>query len=210
MRSIRCVYSFAVILALCVGIAACGASTRTVTTAESSRHAGASFSNYLVIGVANNYEGRAMFERKLAARLRAEGVEAAAYFAVIGGNKPIDRESVEKLVQAEGYDAVLISRVLNRQVDTEVKTGSTGAKAVRKEGRPINLFRYDYEELNEPMMIDIDLSATLSTELFETAGKEMIWSIESTISGKDRLEELVDEAAETIVRRLERDSLIGG
>lgn len=91
----------------------------------------------------------------------------------------------------------LVSRVLNREADTAVKTGPTGAKEVRKDGRPINLFRYDYEDLNEPMMLDIDLSATLSTELFETAGK-------------DTVEDLVDETAETIVRRLKRDRLVGG
>lgn len=209
MRSNRRGTLFAAMLALTIAAAACSAPTRTTSSATTD-HAGKRFSNFLVIGVAHDYEGRAMFERKLARQLRAEGVDATAYYSVIGGNEPIDRESIEKLVAVEGYDAVLISRVLNRESDASVKSGSAGAKAIRKDGRPINLFRYDYEELNEPMMLNVDLTVTLSTELFETAGQEMIWSIESTISGKDMLEELVDDASETIVRRLKRDRLMGG
>lgn len=196
-------------IALAALLVACSAPTRTVSTVATASPEGVSFSNFLVIGVANDYEGRAMFERKLAAQLRSAGAEATTYYSIIGGNKPIDRASIEELVQNEGYDAVLISRVLNRDSDTSIKAGSAGAKAIRKDGRPINLFRYDYEELNEPMMLNIDLTVTLATELFETTDKEMIWSIESTISDKDMLEELVDEAVDTIIRRLNRDRLIG-
>ena len=209
MRSIRRGYFIVAILTLVVGVAACSATNRTTSSGDSGSIAGKRFSNFLVIGVAHDYEGRAMFERKLARQLQAEGVSGTAYYSVIGGNKPVDRESIEKLVAAEGYDAVLISRVLNRESDASVKAGPAGAKATRKDGRPINLFRYDYEELNEPMMLNTNLSVSLSTELFETASKEMIWSLESTISDKDMLEELVDEASETIVRRLSRDRLIG-
>ena len=59
------------------------------------------------------------------------------------------------------------------------------------------------------MILDIDLSVTLATELFETADKAMIWGIESTISDKDMIEDLIDEAVDTIVRRLKGDRLIG-
>ena len=197
------------LVALAAFLSACSAPTRTVSTVPGSGYEGAGFNNILVIGVANDYEGRAMFERKLAAQLRSSLVKASAYYSVVGGNKPIDRESIEELVNAEGYDAVLISRVLNRESDASTKTGSAGAKAIRKDGRPINLFRYDYEELNEPMLLNIDLTVTLSTELFEATDKQNVWAIESTISDKDMLEDLIDEAVERIVKRLRRDRLIG-
>lgn len=209
MHSIRRDYSLIAILMLCVGIGACSAPTRTISTSEGSDHAGMSLRNLLVIGVANDYEGRAMFERKLVSELRATGAAATAHHVAVGGNKPIDRDSVEGLVAEKGYDAVLISRVINRESDASVKSGSAGAVAARKDGRPINLFRYDYSELNEPMILNIDLTVTLATELFEATNKEMVWRIESTISDTEMLEGLVDEAVDTIIRQLKRDRLIG-
>lgn len=209
MRSIPRAFSNVAILTLCLAMVACATPTRTVLTTDASGHAGSTFSNFLVIGVANDYEGRAMFERKLVSALRRTGADATAHHVAAGGNKPIDREGVEELVAANGFDAVLISRVLNRESDAVLRSGSTGGKAIRKDGRPINLFRYEYEELNEPMILDIDLSVTLATELFETADKAMIWGIESTISDKDMIEDLIDEAVDTIVRRLKGDRLIG-
>ena len=194
-------------LSLC--IIGCTASTGSVTTPGSSGAKDAHFGNILVIGVANDYEGRAMFERKLVSALRKAGAAATAHHVAAGGNKPIDRESVEGLVAMDGYDAVLISRVLNSESDATFKSGSAGGKAIRKDGRPVNLFRYEYEELNEPMILNMDLTVTLAIELFETTDKEMIWRIESTISDNDMLEDLVDEAIDTIIRRLKRDRLIG-
>ncbi len=209
MRSIRRAFSTLVVLVICVAVGACASPTRTVSTTGASAYTGPTFDNFLVIGVADDYEGRAMFERKLVSALRKSGAAAKAHHVAAGGNKPIDRDSVEALVKAEGFDAVLISRVLNRESGAAVKTGSASGKATRKGGRPINLFRYDYEELNEPMTLDIELTVTLSTELFETANNAMIWGIESTISDKDNVEELIDEGVGTIIRRLGRDGLIG-
>ena len=64
------------------------------------------------------------------------------------------------------------------------------------------------EELNEPMVLNTSLSVTISTELFAAANSQKVWSIESSISRKDNLDELINEASETIVRRRRKDKLI--
>ena len=61
------------------------------------------------------------------------------------------KASIEKLVEEHGFDSVLITRVLNRDAEGKLKVGSSSAKKIRKDGRPGNLFRYDYEEINEPV-----------------------------------------------------------
>jgi hypothetical protein len=188
---------------LTVFLSSCATSTSTDPTIN------ASFSNILVIGVANDYDGRARFERRTVSGLKAEGINATPMYTVGGGNKPIDRALIEELVSTNGYDAVLISRVLSREGESSVKTGSTATKATRREGRAVDLFRYDYEELNEPMILNTTLSVTISTELFAAANSQKVWSIESSISRKDSLDELINEASETIVRRLRKDKLIG-
>ncbi len=191
---------------LTVFLSSCATSTPTSTSADPTINA--SFNNILVIGVANDYDARARFERRTVSDLKAEGINATPMYTVGGGNKPIERALVEELVSSEGYDAVLISRVLSREDESSVKTGSTATKATHKEGRALDLFRYDYEELNEPTVLNMTFSVSISTELFAAANSQKVWSIESSISRKDSVDELIDEASETIVRRLRKDKLI--
>ena len=187
-----------------------GACATSSTTTESAAAVDRSaLNNILVIGVANDYEGRTRFERKLARDLSAAGTSGTALYSVAGGNKPIVREAIEDLVKEKGYDAVLISRVVDRDTSAAVKEGSTATTAVRRDGRPIDLFRYDYEELNEPAVININLGVTIDTELFAADSSERVWALASTISNKDSVDELINEASEKIVRQLKRDKLIG-
>ena len=185
-------------------------SSTSVSSQPAAGYSGAGFKNFLVIGVANDFEGRATFEHKLVSELRSMGANATALYVVGGGNTPIERSAIEMLVKENGYDAVLISRVLNRDTEASIKTGSADAKAVRKDGRPVNLFRYDYEELNEPPSLDFNLSVRLSTELFSAESSEKVWAIESDISAKDGLPSLVLEAVETITRQLKKNKLVAG
>jgi len=200
-------FFFAALVVISCFAGAC--STTSVSSQDGTNYSGPGFDNILVIGVANDFEGRATFERKLVSELRALGADATALYLVAGGNKPIERSAIEALVKEYGYDAVLISRVLNRDTDASIKAGSAEGKAVRKDGRPINLFRYDYEELNEPPTLDLNMSVRLSTELFSVDSSEKVWAIESEISGNDGVPSLVIEAVDTIIRQMMRNKLVG-
>ena len=207
VHRIRYQISLTVLMFFSLLMSAC--STPSVSTQSTTDYTGPAFRNILVIGVANDYEGRASFERRLASELRTNGTNATALYSVAGGNKPIERSAIEALVKENGYDAVLISRVLNRDIDAELKSGSIGTKAVRKDGRPINLFRYDYEELNEPPSLDLSLSVRISTELFAAESSDLIWAIESAISGQEQIDGLVLEAVRSITLQLKKERLIG-
>lgn len=208
MRRIRQRSFFPAFAAFSIIITGCAASTQTVSTSQASSHEGTRFNNFLVIGVGNNYEARSRFERKLASELKATGVSATALYVAAGGNKPIVREAIEELVSANGFDAVLISKPVSRSTESSMKTGSAATKAVRK-GGGIDLFRYDYEELNDPVTWNVDLSVTLSTELFAAHHSQKVWTHDTKVSKKESLEDLINEASERIVRRLKKDQLIG-
>ena len=190
-------------------LAACAASTRVAKTYSDDAYANSSFSNFLVIGVAGNYNSRAQFERTVVSGLRAEGASASAYYSVVQGNAPISRDAVLGAVQSGSFDAVLVTRVIGQQTDVEVKSGSAGAKATTIGGRPINFFRYNYEELNEPQSINFNTTVVLETELFSSADEKMIWAIESSSTDAAVVGVLIDNTATSIVSRLRRDGLIG-
>ncbi len=189
-------------------LAACAASTRVAKTYSDEAYAKSSFSNFLVIGVAGNYNSRAQFERTVVSGLRAEGASASPFYSIVPGNEPISRDAVLGAVRSGSFDAVLVTRVLDQQTDVHVKSGSAGAKASTIGGSPVNFFRYNYEELNEPQSISLNTTVVLATELFSSADEKMIWAIESSSTDDEVIGVLIDNVAASIVGRLRRDGFI--
>lgn len=63
---------------------------------EDSELAKAPYSNFLVVGVAGGYDGRAQFEREVVTKLESMGRQAAAFHSVVGGEQPVNRETVRQ------------------------------------------------------------------------------------------------------------------
>lgn len=190
-------------------VASCASEPRTVASADVPKYEGPGVDRILVIGVADNYESRTRYERKLASDLRYAGAAATAYYVFSDGDKPIIREVIEKAAADEGFDAVLISRVTNRDSDAAMKTGPAGAKSTRREAnKPLDLFRYDYEELNEPEMLDMNVNITIRSELFALPAGVKLWSVETSLTDAKTLSEIIDATSTAVVRRLQSDGLI--
>jgi hypothetical protein len=184
---------------------ACATSTQSSATSGSTSTSTKSFENILVIGVAHDYDGRARFERAMVSALQGQGKAARAYYIAVGGDKPIDRSSIEALAKSENFDAVLITRVLNSDSQSTVKTGLAGAKIVRKERA---FFRYDYQELNEPTTLDVELAITISSELFDVSSGDRTWSMQADLARQEFVSLIVDDAVSEISRQLKKDDAI--
>jgi hypothetical protein len=196
-----------VLLLIAVSTVAAGCAS-TSTTSASPNLAKVSYSNFLVIGVAGDYNNRAYFERSVVSGIKAKGSSARAFHVVVPGNKPVTREAVKKAIESGGFDAVLVSRVLDTDTDLDVKDAVTGTKVTRKDGGMLDLFRYDYEDLDEPISLELTTKVNIATELYSTAGEQKVWSIESVSSATENVGQLIEDAAENVVKRLSRDDLI--
>ncbi len=169
----------------------------------------ASFSNFLVIAVAGNYNSRAQFERVTVSELRREHAAASTYHSIVSGNKPITPEEVRAAVQSGDFDAVLVTRVLDTQTDMKVNKDREETDATPIGGKFVNLFRYDYNDYKNPGSVNLKTSVTLATELYSVTTEEIVWSMEHSSKGATNLGLLIDETAAKIVTRMGRDDLIG-
>lgn len=195
--------------ALLMVMAACASSPSVTKTFHDPAYEGRRFGNVLVIGIADDYDARAMFERELVARIRATGTSATAYYTVIGRNPPVTRSDVANAVGERGFDAVLLTRVAAADSDVRLRSGSADTKATTKGGGVLNLFRYDYAELNEPAVVDLESSVQLTTDLYAADEEEVVWSIDTRSSGHATIAELVEAQTTAIARALSRDGLVG-
>ena len=167
------------------------------------------FYNLLVVGIAGNYTNRAQFERTLVSELRGKRVYATAYHTVVPGNDAISREAVVRAIDTNGFDAVLVTRVLDQSADIEVAQGTPTAQATTIGGSALNLFRYDYEELNEPGTVDLNLDVRLSTELFAAEEGTIVWSIQLDSEGAESTGILIDQMSTAIVNAVDRAGYLG-
>ena len=161
------------------------------------------FSNLLVIGVAGSLDSRAQFERVVVSGLRAEGVDARRYSLVVGTALPT-RDDVLAAINEHGFDAVVVTRVLDTDSIVEKRSAAPGAKVSRKDSGFMKLFRYDYEELDEPAELTINANVSFVTELYNSASEELVWSAESKAPKSDNVAALIDDSAKLVVRQLRR------
>jgi hypothetical protein len=185
-------------LSLLLMLSACSTSIKTVKTLDDPAYCDSRYHNFLVVGVAADYNNGAQFEGQLVSAIK-----------VAGNNPPVNRAQLESAIDVGGYDAVLLTRVADQHSKVDVKTGAPDTKVVRESGNVFDLFRYDYEELNDPETIEIDTDITIITELYETAGKNKIWAIESSSQSTDGAGILIDREVAAIMQQLKKDKLIG-
>ena len=196
------------VLSLSIVILGGCAATNGTTADTASAATDASYSNFLVVGIAGNYDSRAHFERTVVSGLRAKGSSASTFYSVAGGNKPVTRESIRDGIASGAFDAVVLTRVLDAESETELRSSQSGKKVSTKGGRPINFFRYDYEDLEEPPSLEINTKITFATELYDAATEELVWSFDPLSSRSENLGKVIDETAETVVRQLDRKNFI--
>jgi len=188
-----------------LALSACGPSSRTISTFDGPVYAGPEFNNVLVLAIADSYNNRAIFERTLVSEITSSGTSATAHYTLTKMDDPIDRPAIEKIVQKGEFDAILITRVLDSNFVSQEKTGSAATKVTLKDSA---LFRYDYEDLNEPATLELGVNAVISSELFAVASGAKVWAIQSDISDETSIDIAVVDAAKIVAQRLRRDGLV--
>jgi hypothetical protein len=210
MGTSRSFTSLIVYFALLTSLAGCATeSSNVMKTFDDPTYTDHSYNDILVIGVAGDYNSRAEFERTMVSRIKAEGGTATAFYTVVGRNQPITPETVRTVVRARDFSAVLLTRVLGQESDVSIQGGPEGTKASRRQDRAIDLFRYNYETLTNPSVINVRSTVTLSAEMFSSADERRMWAIESTIADKENVGQIIEAAADTILGQLKKDNLIG-
>jgi hypothetical protein len=193
-----------------LSLAACTATTTSLRKVHhDDAYRGTGYDNFLVIGVTENYDIRAQFEREVVSEIRRAGANATAYYTLRGNNPPVSRDDIRAVVEKGDFDAIVITRVTDSAQDVSVKDGRATGDAVVKGDSFFDLFRYDYEEFDEPENVRVSTSVTLVTELYAVADLKSIWAVESSSHDRQSVQQIIDSEAQAIGKALVKDRLVG-
>ena len=210
MSSIHQLSRTAFLIAAILSLSACAStSTQVSKIFDDPDYKKARFSNVLVITVADNYDRRAQFERTVVSGIRQTGAQATAYYTVVGHNPAVSSSDIMNAVRARNFDAVVFTRVKKHSESIAEKDATPEAQAHVIGGNLFDLFRYDYEEYQEPTNIKLSTTVVLICQVYVPADKKNIWAIEITSSDRESTAQIVESAAEAIVKYLKRDKLVG-
>jgi len=162
--------------------------------------AGVPFANILVVSVAGDYESRALLERLIVAGIADRTRKASAYYTVIGRRPQFTRTAMETAISARNFDAVLFVRQKGQERE-DLAPGRPVASA-------LDLFNYDYPELNGATSIEQATAITFVTELYSVVARKKMWSIDSLSFDKASATDLINEQAAVITEEVVMGQLL--
>lgn len=187
----------------------CATTSTTVETLDDPAYRDKSFHNFLVVGVAADYDNRAQFERQMVSAIKAAGASATAYYTLVGNNPPTTPEQLNSAISAGSFDAVLLTRVTGQKSEVDVQSGAPNTKVVRESGNFFDLFRYDYEEMNDPEEFEVETTVVVTTELYAAAETKKIWAVQTSSKTSEGAGMLIDGKVKEIMQQLKKERLIG-
>ena len=82
---------------------------------------GGPFKKLMVIGLGASEGGRVQFENAVCDKLAAQGILGVGSNSVIAASADVTRDAVRAWAQTDGYDAVLVTRLVDVKKDTTYK-----------------------------------------------------------------------------------------
>lgn len=186
----------------------CAPQTEVVKLYDDPARASTSYERLLVVVVSRDFEQQQQFENEIVTGLRREQVEATPSHTQIDTSDGVLQQDIDQLSDTVEADGILISHVVS--VDTRVETtaGRANIESTCRGGDLVDYFLYDHDVIREPDSVKMAHTVTVVTNLYDAAGKNRVWTIQSTCFEKASMAEVLLEEAGAILRQLRIDELI--
>ena len=196
----------------CALVSACAGSTQMTATWHDEAYKRRSFDRILVVGVTDDQFRRRGFESAVVNALAGKRTEAVSSIEIMDADTALSDASLDAAGDKIQADAVLITRLTNTTVKAKQIDSRVNVQAQAKGGNIVDFFRYDYKDVEDPGYLQAKISFVLSSNLYETAGGTLVYSIETVTSDKNTdyntvVFDIIENTSVKIGQRLRRDGL---
>ncbi len=188
----------------CLLLAACS-STKVTGVWQDVNYAGKPFANLLVVSVVLDRKMVNRSEDLLVDNLRRQGVAARAAHNVIPGGGYATVEAITAAIEKHGFDGVLITSLVDRQ--EELRTTSPCSRRWDSDYRQQ---RYALAPCSSGSLDQTTVKYSLEIKLYNAGNRALVMSMNTETSADRPTDELLQEFADVVVKRLIRSRLVAG
>jgi hypothetical protein len=216
MRNRMHVQAMALATAVVVGLLTGCASTTLQSTWVDPAFTGGPFKKVFVMGLARNVTARRVFEDIMVAKLQAAGVQAVPAYRFIPGDSAVPEPSFDAAVAKSGADAVMMTRLLGIETQTNVSTMMVPGPVVGPRfgpgfgpgwgagwWGPYNAW-YAVPQVTQYQI------ATAETTLYDVRTKRLVWTAISQTFNPQSVQTEAPGLADAVIGALRARGLIAG
>lgn len=209
--------------AMCVCLLALVACKTTQTNfSQSYRNPGYEetvFKKVMVIAVASDQERRKAFEDALTGAIGSQGGAAQASIEVLPHEEQITEDQLHAAIDDGGFDAVLLSRLMSVDKDTQYTPPKKYNKPRTRYYPAAPAWGHGYHgfygfygttfaEVHEPGYFDTSTTLTLETNLYSVATDELVWTGRSETIDPESIEDARASVTQAVAKKLKEERLI--
>jgi len=201
------------IVGAAIACSACSAPPQVSRTPTLAEPTDAPYKKVLVIFLASSFDARRYLETEVAKRISERGAQAVASTSMMDSKTPATRKTFLAMVEATGADAVLVTQLVNLDIEAKKKDRRPQATYNFRPTYYYNVWSVELQEYVEPQATNYEFSLVLATQVYSALTKDVVWAIESKSKFSRDFDHLRDystyeDEAAAIVRRMSKDKLI--
>ena len=189
----------------------CATETKIASEWKSPEYAGGPMHKILVVAIAETPLGRRAYEDRFARALGESGAEGVSSYQILPGETRLSKEELEDAIRGEGFDGVIVSRLLGRDEETtyvpptnEVVPSSAGYGRRGYYG----YYGRGYDVVHTPGYTITTEIVSLETKLWNAQDSQLAWGIRSETFDPKSDSDAMDSIVKKLIRKLADDGLL--
>jgi hypothetical protein len=159
------------------------------------------FKKVLVIVFAQSETARRQAEEALAAKFQGRGVPS--YNQKVMVEKGANSEAISAALKAEGFDAALVTRLIDKEKETSYVPGTTTYA-----GGFRGYYGYGYGAYSSPGYYVEDKIYYIETNVYDLAADKLVWSAVTSSTNPSKLDKTINEIATVLADKMEEDGFL--
>ena len=193
-----------VVMVFAAGIAACA--TTEVKSVWKDESYQTQPKRFLVISLFKDQTVRRMAEDEFKNHLKFKGLDAATGYQIFAGSELPTKEALVEQVKAGGYDAVLLTRLIDTRTERRTVQGSA---AYAPYGAPMRgYYGQGYAAVYSPSYQIDDRFAVVETNLYDAATEKLVWTATSDTWMSEGYQKLIKTFVSMVMESLHKQKIV--
>jgi len=165
-----------------------------------------SINKILVIALIKDESARRMVEDKLVSLMKVKGVQSYTYLKE-GEVKENDNAKFAERLKSDGFNGVLVMRLVDIEKETSYVQGSSAAAPVYYRSY-YGYYRYASPMYYNPGYYKTDKNYTVETTVYSTIPDKLVWSAVTKTLNPTKLDQAIEEIAAAVAEKMRKDGFV--